>query len=83
MLHQSPHLFHPTNMRCSVALWAFALPFFVAIGSASVIGDIHLGLRSSSGCKVSGGYYPGWNADTLPLDQVSWKKYTHMTYAFV
>lgn len=79
-----PHLFHLTNMGNSVALWAVALSFFIAIGSASGLGDVHLGFRSSSGCdRVSAGYYPGWDAKILPLDQVSWDKYTHVTYAFV
>ena len=70
-------------MLNSVALSAAALSFFIVAGSASGLGDIYLGLRSSSGCKVASGYYPSWDAKILPLDEVSWPKYTHMTFAFV
>jgi hypothetical protein len=69
-------------MRSLVALYAVALSFFVAIGRASGLGDIDLGLRSSSGCGVSASYYPGWDSEYLPLDKVNWGEYSAVIYAF-
>ncbi|KAG6813065.1 hypothetical protein H0H92_014337 [Tricholoma furcatifolium] len=31
---------------------------------------------------VAAAWYPGWDNASLPLNNVSWTKYTHMTYAF-
>ncbi|KAG5654588.1 hypothetical protein H0H81_011563 [Sphagnurus paluster] len=32
--------------------------------------------------KVAAAWYAGWHSDGFPLEQVSWAKYTHLTYAF-
>ncbi|KAF8895737.1 glycoside hydrolase superfamily [Gymnopilus junonius] len=31
---------------------------------------------------ISAAWYAGWHAKDFPLSQVSWSKYTHLTYAF-
>lgn len=36
--------------------------------------------RSNS--TISTAWYTGWHAKDFPLSQVSWSKYTHLTYAF-
>lgn len=38
--------------------------------------------NSSTDDIVATTWYTGWNADQLPVDQVSWDKYTSVTYAF-
>jgi chitinase len=33
--------------------------------------------------KVAAAWYAGWHADAgFPLSDVSWSKYTHLTYSF-
>ena len=32
--------------------------------------------------KVAAAWWAAWHPNLLPLDKVSWKKYTHMTYSF-
>ena len=32
--------------------------------------------------SVSAAWYAGWHADNFTLDDVSWDKYTQLTYAF-
>lgn len=39
-------------------------------------------LDTSAGTKVSAAWYAGWHSEQFPLSKVSWKDYTHMTYAF-
>jgi len=74
-----------------VVLWTVALPLLAVAGSASVPRDsvavsgkvdLSLNLGSAAGGKVAAAWWAGWHPDLLPLDKVSWKKYTHMTYAF-
>ena len=71
-----------------VVLWTVVLPLFAATGSASVPVtvsgevDVSLNLNPVTGGKVAAAWWAGWHPDLLPLDKVSWKKYTHMTYAF-
>ena len=42
--------------------------------------DVDLGLNSSRDCKVAAAWWS--SSGPLPLEEVSWGKYTHMTYAF-
>ena len=74
-----------------VALCAIVLPLLAVTGSASDLGesgpvsreiDINLGFNSPRNRKVAAAWWADWHSDLLPLDKVSWKKYTHMTYAF-
>lgn len=74
-----------------VALCTVALSWLVVTESASGLGDsatvsgqvdLNLGWNSQRNAKVAAAWWAGWHSDLLPLDQVSWKKYTHMTYAF-
>ena len=74
-----------------VALCTVALSGLVVTGSASGLRDLatvsgqvdlNLGWNSQRNIKVAAAWWAGWHSDLLPLDQVSWKKYTHMTYAF-
>ncbi|KAF8973025.1 glycoside hydrolase superfamily [Flammula alnicola] len=37
---------------------------------------------SRSNATISAAWYTGWHAADFPLSQVSWSKYTHLTYAF-
>ncbi|PPQ87480.1 hypothetical protein CVT25_008216 [Psilocybe cyanescens] len=37
---------------------------------------------SRSNSTISAAWYTGWHAADFPLSQVSWSKYTHLTYAF-
>jgi len=78
-------------MLSPVALCALVLPLLVVTGSASGLDDsvspssvvdVDLGLGSPSNDKVAAAWWAGWHSDLLPLDKVSWNKYTHMTYAF-
>lgn len=78
-------------MLSSVALCALILPLLVVTGSASGLEDsvppsslvnVHLGLGSPNNDKVAAAWWASWHSDLLPLDKVSWNKYTHMTYAF-
>ncbi|KAI0065999.1 glycoside hydrolase family 18 protein [Artomyces pyxidatus] len=39
-------------------------------------------LRRDSPGLVAASWYTGWHADDVPLANVSWSKYTHMTYSF-
>lgn len=87
----SPHLFRFAAMVNLVALSAVVLPLFLLTGGASVpedtvpvSGKLHLDLNSGfqKNGKVAAAWWAGWHPDLLPLDKVSWKKYTHMTYAF-
>jgi chitinase len=32
---------------------------------------------------IAAGWYTSWHAQDVPLDQLSWSKYTHLIYAFV
>ncbi|KAJ7228309.1 glycoside hydrolase family 18 protein [Mycena pura] len=44
-----------------------------------------LALGATSSPKIATAWYAGWHADSdpgFPLSQVSWEKYTHLTYAF-
>jgi len=74
------------------ASWAIVLPSFVVVGSAYTLErsphasrNVHANRDSlsSTQCKVAAAYWPSWNPDLLPLDKVSWGKYTHLAYAFV
>lgn len=79
------------NMVGWVALYAVALPLLVATGNAFGLRDsdtipnpvdINLGLDLGRNSKVAAAWWASWHADLLPLDKISWGKYTHMTYAF-
>ncbi|KAI0053357.1 glycoside hydrolase family 18 protein [Auriscalpium vulgare] len=37
---------------------------------------------SNSTAPVAASWYANWHADDVPLANISWSKYTHMTYAF-
>ncbi|KAF8160708.1 glycoside hydrolase superfamily [Crassisporium funariophilum] len=41
-----------------------------------------LNTTSRSTSTISAAWYTGWHAADFPLSQVSWSKYTHLTYAF-
>lgn len=70
---------------CAVALSFLAVtegvsdPGDPAVASNEV--DLDLSYNALNG-KVAAAWWAGWHADLLPLDKVSWSKYTHMTYAF-
>ncbi|KAI0313932.1 chitinase [Amylostereum chailletii] len=38
--------------------------------------------RETSTDLVAASWYAGWHADDVPIQNVSWSKYTHMTYSF-
>ncbi|KAF9452782.1 glycoside hydrolase family 18 protein [Macrolepiota fuliginosa MF-IS2] len=42
----------------------------------------HRRANSTSHSVISSAWFAGWHVADFPLDQVSWSKYTHMTYAF-
>lgn len=73
-----------------LALCAAALSFLAVTWGASDLGDqvpalneVDIDLNSiSRNGKVAAAWWAGWHVDLLPLDKVSWRKYTHMTYAF-
>ncbi|KAF9650142.1 chitinase [Thelephora ganbajun] len=73
-----------------VVLCMVVLPFLAVTGSASVLEDldtvssevVDLNSNFAKHGKVAAAWWAGWHPDLLPLDKVSWKKYTHMTYAF-
>jgi len=74
-----------------VVLWAVALPLLAVTGSASALGDsvavsvdvdVNLNSNLAGNSKVAAAWWAGWHPNLLPLDRVSWRKYTHMTYAF-
>lgn len=78
-----------------VALCVVALSFFAVTEGAhgpqdvhrrtpSVIsGKINLDLGNpQDDSKVAAAWWASWHAELLPLDKISWKKYTHITYAF-
>ena len=73
-----------------VVLWAVALPLLAVTGNASpgdsvtISGTVEISLNSNLAKtgKVAAAWWASWHPDLLPLDKVSWKKYTHMTYAF-
>ena len=74
-----------------VVLWAVVLPLLAVSGGASVPGDsvavsvgvdANLNSNLAGNSKVAAAWWAGWHPNLLPLDKVSWKKYTHMTYAF-
>lgn len=73
-----------------VVLCAVALSFLAVTEGASDPGgpvaasnevDVDLNSNPRNG-KVAAAWWAGWHADLLPLERVSWRKYTHMTYAF-
>lgn len=75
----------------SVALCAVILPLLVTTGIASGLGDsfspsgsvdVDLGFNSPKNDKVAAAWWASWHSDLLPLDKISWNKYTHMTYSF-
>lgn len=69
------------------ALCAIVSPFLVvsvrgdSIAASNGI-DVNLDLNVGNGGKIAAAWWAGWHSDLLPLDKVSWKKYTHMNYAF-
>jgi len=72
-----------------VALWTVALPLLAvprgAYGGSVAVSaevDINLNLNLAGTGKIAAAWWASWHPDLLPLDKVSWKKYTHMTYAF-
>ena len=74
-----------------VVLWAVVLPLLAVSQGASVPGDsvavsvgvdANLNSNLAGNGKVAAAWWAGWHPNLLPLDKVSWKKYTHMTYAF-
>ena len=78
-------------MLSSVALCAVVLPLLIVTGSAfspenpvshSDLAGVDLGLNSPGNGKIAAAWWAAWHPALLPLDEISWKKYTHMTYAF-
>ena len=73
-----------------VVLWTVVLPLLAVTGNASpgdsvaVSGTVEISLNSNlaKNGKVAAAWWASWHPELLPLDKVSWKKYTHMTYAF-
>ena len=75
-----------------VALCAISLSFLTITGGASNPGNSFYTSReveADPDCDdpledrgVAAAWWAGWHPDLLPLDKVSWSKYTHMTYAF-
>ncbi|GJE93368.1 glycoside hydrolase family 18 protein [Phanerochaete sordida] len=61
---------------------AAASPSPTAAGGSSVPPSTGSGSGKSTDDIVATAWYTGWNAAQLPVDQVSWDKYTSMTYAF-
>ena len=68
-----------------------ALLFLAVTGIAAVLGDLitasnEVDVNLSPGYpqrdKVAAAWWAAWHPNLLPLDKVSWKKYTHMTYSF-
>lgn len=39
-------------------------------------------LSPRANTTVAAGWYTSWHASVVPLDQLSWSKYTHLIYAF-
>ena len=60
----------------------------VLAGSASLASAFPGRTRTARGAPsqevemVAAAWYTGWHAEDFTLDDVSWDKYTHMTYAF-
>ena len=70
-----------------VAFCAIVLPFLAVTGSASGLGDSgtvsrEIDTNPGSDRKVAAAWWADWHSKLLPLDKVSWEKYTHMIYAF-
>lgn len=70
-----------------IALCAVALSFLAMAPGISgqgfpvvTLNEIDVNLNSDR--KVAAAWWACWHADLLPLDKVSWRKYTHMAYAF-
>ena len=57
----------------------FAAPF-----TSTTCGPSSLSKHCSSPSYsfVSAAWYAGWHTDDFPLSDVSWDKYTHLTYSF-
>lgn len=89
----TPHLFRSATMVNLVVLWAAVLPLLQVAVTGSVPDpgdqaavssevDVDLDLNFPEHSKVAAAWWAGWHPNLLPLDKISWKKYTHMTYAF-
>lgn len=66
---------------------SFLLLSSLLAGSASLVSAFPSYSRAARGGgqeveMVAAAWYTGWHAQDFTLDDVSWDKYTHMTYAF-
>ena len=76
------HLFRSAAMVNFIALCALALSYLAATGCASVSGNSTTARSEADlGKRVAGLWWAVWKVDLLPLEKVSWKKYTQFTYA--
>jgi hypothetical protein len=81
-----------STMLNLVALCAIALSLLTITAGAARPEDltpasgggvkVNLNPNSPDPGRVAAAWWAGWHPDLLPLDKVSWNKYTHMTYAF-
>jgi hypothetical protein len=69
----------PTTTMHNIASF-LALSLFTLASATSVDADVDI--QSKSTKHVAAAWYAGWHATNFPLSDVSWEKYTHMTYAF-
>ncbi|KAH6914418.1 endochitinase [Coprinopsis sp. MPI-PUGE-AT-0042] len=50
--------------------------------SALAVQEQRLSARAPSANPIAASWYAGWHIEDFPLAQVSWDKYTHLTYSF-
>lgn len=72
-----------------MSLLSFTLLALSIAGARSVSirasADVNATVSVSTGSTVdmvSAAWYAGWHSDNFTLSNVSWDKYTHMTYSF-
>lgn len=63
---------------CALSVIALS---FLGVTRVSALDDIGINFGLKGG-KVAAAWWASWHSDLLPLEQVSWKKYTRITYAF-
>ncbi|CAL1706107.1 unnamed protein product [Somion occarium] len=69
-------------------MWAFLpLSFFAisAVRATTISADATISVSGSTNATVNmvaAAWYAGWHSEDLPVANVSWEKYTHMTFSF-
>ncbi|KAF9268382.1 endochitinase [Marasmius fiardii PR-910] len=58
----------------------FSTSLLASLAASIPLTDTHFG-RQDSTSRIANAWYPGWRTDRPP-SEISWEKYTHMTYAF-